>query len=228
MIKFVLNFSDLIYQVSLAEMCNFLAILVFLLNTGKFVWSLDIIRDGLLKNGSCLLFGHQFRRNTSLPLEELLNDQVMILSRVKDRYDPNEIKYLVAQWSNEHLTYMRDNVLDFHVFMGETIKQATCIVLALDNTNVTLALLKKASKYILPFRQRVIWILNFNNIHGFSNELQSDAIVALTESNSLMRYCKGQKQALLTHSRDMWNELECGNNAAIPHIFNVVIPGYDF
>ncbi len=85
------------------------------------------LRQGIFKDGNCLLFGHFIDKNMSIDIN-LFQDQVMILSSHHHSGALNENVHLDMRWTGMSY-FFRIPFLDFHMFMEDSMQSVDCIVL---------------------------------------------------------------------------------------------------
>ena len=93
------------------------------------VWSWSLLRDGILKDGTCLLFGNFLTNDTSID-PEVLQDQVMIQVATWHIFDSmREFVWLRLQMNNDNYMMFKGQPMGLQAFIEDTIKDGSCILL---------------------------------------------------------------------------------------------------
>ena len=99
--------------------------IVFSMSTG------DLLRHGVLKNGQCLLLGYGLTRNSSIDIN-LLKDQVMLLADENILKTGNDLTILNVRASHDFEFHISEFQFGFHNFLEDSLKEPEpCQVLAL-------------------------------------------------------------------------------------------------
>ena len=157
-----------------------------------------------------------------VPFEELLDNQLMILSMKTHKEDLHEHKYLELQWSNYHSSIITSTVLDVHGFLEDSVKQPSCIVLTMGNFNITQDFFIKTSSLIMPLKKSAIWVQGVKDLPKLHIPVP---VVSKFGANRFLKHC-GTQRYLLTNTSDVWNQLNCYNSNSMPANVNVIIAGY--
>ena len=174
------------------------------------VHSFDPIRNGLLKNGTCLLIGNFLPKRGLMDLE----DQVMILNSLDHKQVLNKDVVINIQVTVDDNLKMMTQYSSFQAFIEDSIKGPSCAVLLQANTSeMSIDLLK-------PFHEKALWLPNHDELKLNHDRKISYPIVSASDARTLIVQCQGK----FSLDANLWNVPRCMQDT-MPKSLNVFIVG---
>ncbi len=97
------------------------------------VMSRDLLKDGILNDGTCLIIGN-FITNQSLIDNELFQDQVMIQTAAWNILDDlREFTWMMLRMNNRHILMIKDEQYALQGFIEDNFKDVSCVLLIEDS-----------------------------------------------------------------------------------------------